>query len=135
MNKVYHGSPVGGLQILEPRPSNLLWDCPVVFATPVWIVALIMGLGSQDDTIQVGFTNHVLTMTEMQPNMFEKFMHNSTYVYTLDYDKGGFKYDYDALWCLEMVSPKEQRPIREQLIEDPYPIIKGSSVFLIDYRD
>jgi hypothetical protein len=135
MNKVYHGSPRAGLAVLEPRPSNLLWDCPVVFATPIWIIALIMGLQAQDDTIQVGVTNHKLTLQEMQPNAFQEFLHRPTTVYTFDYDEGDFRFYYDALWTLEMVSPLPQRPVREQLIEDPYPIIKKSGVELIGYKE
>jgi len=118
MNPLYHGS-LKALDVVKPFPSNLTNNIPVVFATPIWIIALIMGTGWKDNNINCGYVNGALTVTEVTKDAFERFFHRQTYVYTFDYDESLW-YHHHNLWACEFVSYQEQIPIHIQTVEDPF---------------
>lgn len=79
----YHGSNNGSIKILEPRPSNLIKERKVVFATNNLSFAL-MFLGKWTDAdISLGSINGKLYAMELYPDAFDK-LRIPGYIYYLD---------------------------------------------------
>jgi len=67
---LYHGSHKRHLDVLEPRPSNVLDGEEAVFATNVWEIALIFSRKWTDDDLELGVMNDHLYVAEMFPGAF-----------------------------------------------------------------
>lgn len=136
INSIYHGSLAAGLSVIEPRPSRSFGNQDLVFGTPVWFVALVMGTGWTDEDMHFGFHNyprHTMYLSECYPGAFDKFFHQPTSIYSLDYDRGHWIHDYYTMWSQEFSSRIPQKVIKEVRVVDPWPIIVSNVPCIIHY--
>lgn len=124
---LHHGSQVSNIHRLRTNYSALV-DKAVVYVTPNYLMALILGTGWRDDNINLGTLNGKPYLQEVTKGAFNKFLTRPTYVYHVD--NVGF-HTHPNLCLFEYVSDTEHSPIGCDLIINPLSIIVQSHVHMI----
>ena len=101
MNKVvYHGSPRGDIEALEPRISTHRKEC--IYATDNKVIAMMfMGRGNGDLDFVKSYDDGLPVLVERRPGLLEKIYNKSGFMYELPGDS--FEH-YDYLWAPEVIS-------------------------------
>jgi hypothetical protein len=131
---VYHGSPHGDIQQLEPRPSAVIDNEEAVFATPHKGMALsFLARWRDPDFIQGTINKGPLVMRERYPGAFEKiYGGKSGYLYTLPEE--GFRAD-DRLMSKEVINPEAVTPARVEHIQDILKAMGEAGVIMKKHDD
>lgn len=123
----YHGSQVAGIHKLRTNYSQLV-DKAVVYATPNYLMALILGTGWHDDNINLGTLNNRPYLKEVTAGAFHRFLTRPTYVYHV---QNRSFHTHPNLCLFEYVSDTAHAPLECDLIANPFAIIAQSHVQLI----
>ncbi len=120
MGKVYHGSSVRGLTMLEPREST---HGNYVYATPDRNLAIIFSKRCGDDCTYALYRNdkkQPWQLVERIPGAFKTMFSNSASIYTLD--DATFKDIHTGF--VEVVSEVSVKTESEEFVENVYDSIK-----------
>jgi hypothetical protein len=126
---LYHGSQVPNIHKLQTYYSALV-DNRVVYATPNYLMALILGAGWKDDNINLGSIEGKPYLREVTKGAFNKFFSRPTYVYHV---QNKSFHTHPNLCQFEFVSDIGHSPISCDLIINPWEIIVNTHVQLIYY--
>lgn len=133
---LYHGSPVAGIDTLEPRARRALRRFtrkrPVVFATgdPRFAVAMIPNIS---DEVTIGYLNDRFFVEERKPGGLKKFKVPGT-LYTVPTDNfvAGAR-NTDPYY--EVVSVKPVPTLTQQKIESVLDYLRKNNAVIIRYND
>lgn len=130
MAYLYHGSPIGGLKVLKPYPSDLQDGRSVLFAGKRW-VAISNVQKWTDGDIKQGTVNGKPYMKEVYSGAFDMVYHQGGYLYTVPSQR--FKRD-DIIYGYEYYSETPVKPIKVEFIEDPVAELQKLGVLMIRYE-
>lgn len=120
----YHGSSVVH-DTLKPHPSSLLGGTEVVFATPVFMVALVFSRKWNNEDFTFGRVGSRFYLKELKEGNFERvFLGKKAYVHLVDHryfcrDKRLGMYEH------EFVSRRHEKVHRVEEIDDVGLWLKG----------
>ena len=123
----FHGTPVLiSDNILMTRPSSILDNELAVFATPDRNLALLFAAPWNDDDLNVGYVNGILTIEEMYPDALVKiFKNKSGYVATVRATT--FSTDKRlGMQTHEFISKVAVPVLKQELIQDLYTAIMSN---------
>lgn len=80
----FHGSQNKIQKYLEPRPSVIMNNKPVVFATNTKWLALVFIAHSANTDLNIGFIGDIPYIMELYPKAFEKLLNIPGYLYYLN---------------------------------------------------
>lgn len=131
-NIVYHGSPIQGLDIINPNIST--HNKSYVYATRNYILALIFSVKWDDFDILLSKENKKIVLRESYKDAFYKiFKNKSGSIYHLP--DTTFKLNKTS-FSSELVSIKSVKVLREDKIDDIYnTIMESKDIILIKYSD
>jgi len=129
---LYHGSALGGLDTLEPRPSRVIGNKKAVFATPKKWAAIAFAARWRDSDMEMGTTNGKPYLTEQHAGAFHKVYAKGGWLYTVE--NKGFKKD-KRLMRIERVSKVPVKVIKKEYISDPLTELERLGVKLTYYAD
>ena len=132
--ELYHGSPIAGVELLEPRPSRVLGGEAGLFATPSRAAALSFLAPWRDEDFEQGSINGRLYMREQAPGNYEKFFGGRKgYLYKLP--SAGFAPDA-RLTRFERLSDRPAAPTSSEEIPDILAALAADpSILLLRYGD
>jgi hypothetical protein len=128
---IYHGSQVSGIHKLRTNYSGLV-DKSVVYSTPNYLMALILGTGWRDDNINLGAINGKPYLKEVTEGSFYRFLTRPTYVYHLH--NTSF-HSHPNLCLFEYVSDIAHVPFGCDLIVNPLDLIRQAHVQLMWFQE
>ena len=137
---VYHASKIQGLKELDPKKSlhEVSHDDKFIYASRSKELSMILSMRMTDLHSVImgeGTVENPAIIVERTPGIFDKYLHNSTNIYTLD-AKDFFE---GTAWKGEVTTNKVQDILNEEYIEDVYSEIEkaqeSGNIKLYHYPD
>lgn len=133
MDKVYHGSNIGGLKIIEPRVSS--HDKSFVYASTDIATATLFLARWNDYIFRVGYIDGKLHIVENYANALKDIYENKKgYIYVLNGEE--FRKD-DSLWCGEVICEKacvvEECKAIKNILEELYTYSQHDFLEIYEY--
>lgn len=128
----YHGSKIQ-LNTIEPRPSKVVNNEKVVFATNNKWLSIAFIAKFTDNDIEIGVTNDVLYLCEQYENAF-KFLKCSGYVHYVD-EKYFQPDDRLGMKNHEFISHTCVPASYSEKIECVYDALQKGEVLMIEFND
>ena len=116
MSFVYHGSSVGGLEIIKKQKGTHQKEC--VYAVENEVIALLFAANEKsngDYDVEISIENDIPVITERWPGILEKIYRTKASLYKLD-SKNFNHYEY--LWEPEVISFCDETVIEEIEVPD-----------------
>lgn len=130
---LYHGSSVGDLKSIDPRPSRVLGGAEGVFATPRKEMALSFGQSWTDDDFEQGTVNGQPYMREKSPESFERVYGNKPgFIYEVP--EKGFAPD-PRLAKFEQLSGQAVSPTKVKQIKNLLEALKKTKMLMLRHGE
>ena len=131
--ELYHGSPISGLKEIEAKESTQQGKCVYAATKPIY-AAIFASINGMIISPKIkGFDEEKILIIERQENSFDRMKKKKISIYVLDGSEFNLPRKHDEQ--IERTANRNQKVLKEIIIDDVYEYLKDNNVEFIEYKD